>query len=145
MSELGPASKALLDRVNLSFGYVELGTLVSWARAKMGHNHSAYWWYRRLVALALEGHIDAKVYRTGDDIAIKFRKKKESVAPARKAYKEAVIYHFGEGRLEAEEEEAQAEDQEAEDEEEEVILETGEPATREPRLNTCIGAVKDEV
>jgi len=75
MSELGPASKVLLDRVNLSFSYVEIGTLVSWARAKTGHGHSTDWWYRRLVALALEGRIDAKVYRTGDDIAIKFRKK----------------------------------------------------------------------
>ena len=75
MSELGPASKALLERVNLSFGYVEFGTLVSWARAKTGHTHSKDWWYRRLVALALEGHIDAKVHRTGDKIAILFKKK----------------------------------------------------------------------
>lgn len=75
MSELGPASKALLERVNLSFSYVEIGTLISWAMAKTGLGHSTDWWYRRLVALALEDYIEAKVHRTGDDIAIKFRKK----------------------------------------------------------------------
>jgi len=75
VNELGPASKALLERVNLSFGYVELGTLVSWARRKTGLGHGSNWWYRRLVALALEGHIDAKVHRTGDQIAILFKKK----------------------------------------------------------------------
>lgn len=78
MSELGPASKALLERVNMSFGYVELGTLVSWARAKTALGHGRIWWYRRLVALALEGHIDAKVHRDGDQIAILFRRKKEA-------------------------------------------------------------------
>jgi len=75
LSELGPASKALLERVNMSYSYVELGTLVSWARAKTGLGHGSNWWYRRLVALALEGHIDATVYRTGDQIAILFKKK----------------------------------------------------------------------
>jgi hypothetical protein len=77
MSELGPASKALLDRINQSFGYVELGTLISWATAKLGYGHSDRWWYARIVSLALEGRIEAKVYRNGDDIAIKFRRKKE--------------------------------------------------------------------
>ena len=75
VKELGPASKALLERINISFGYVEFGTLVSWARVKTGLGHGSNWWYRRLVALALEGHIDAKVYRTGDKIAILFKKK----------------------------------------------------------------------
>ena len=77
LSELGPASKALLERVNMSFGNVELGTLISWARAKTGLGHSSNWWYRRIVALALERRIDARVYRTGDKIALLFRKKKE--------------------------------------------------------------------
>ena len=75
VNELGPASKALLERINISFGYVEFGTLVSWARVKTGLGHGSNWWYRRLVALALEGYIDAKVYRTGDKIAILFKKK----------------------------------------------------------------------
>jgi len=78
LSELGPASKALLERVNMSFSTVEIGTLVSWARAKTGLGHSSYWWYRRLMALALEGRIEAKVYRTGDKVAIMFRKKQET-------------------------------------------------------------------
>lgn len=80
MKELGPASQALLERVKLSFGYVELGTLISWARAKTGFGHSTNWWYRRIVALALEGHIEAKVYRTGDQVAIKFRRLQEAEA-----------------------------------------------------------------
>jgi len=78
MKELGPASQALLDRVKLSFGYVELGTLISWAKAKTGFGHSRDWWYRRIVALALEGHIEAKVYRTGDQVAIRFRRLQEA-------------------------------------------------------------------
>jgi hypothetical protein len=77
MSKLGPASKILLDRINQSTRYVELATLVSWAMAKTGYEHWDNWWYRRIVALALEGRIEAKVYRNGDDIAIKFRRKKE--------------------------------------------------------------------
>jgi len=75
--ELGPASQALLDRMNLAFGYVEIGTLISWAKAKAGLGHSTDWWYRRLVALALEGRIEAKVHRTGDKLAIKFRRLQE--------------------------------------------------------------------
>lgn len=78
MEELGPGSRALLDRINLSFGYIELGTLTSWARAKTGLGHSTNWWYRRIVALALEGRIEARVYRTGDDLAIKFRRLQEA-------------------------------------------------------------------
>ena len=74
LSELGPASKALLERVNLSSGYVELGTLISWARAKTELGHGSNWWYRRLVALALEGYIDAKVYPNGHHRAILFTK-----------------------------------------------------------------------
>lgn len=75
VKELGPASKALLERINMSFGYAELGNLISWSKTKTGLGHGSNWWYRRLVALAIEGHIDAKVYRTGDDIAILFKKK----------------------------------------------------------------------
>lgn len=78
VEELGPASKALLDRVNLYPTYVDLGTVISYARAKTAFGHGNNWWYRRLVALALEGYIEAKVHRTGDDIAIKFRRKQEA-------------------------------------------------------------------
>lgn len=78
MSELGPVSKALLERINRSFGYVEIGYLISWAKTSTGLRHGHIWWQRRLVALALEGHIDAKVYRTGDRLAILFRRKEEA-------------------------------------------------------------------
>ncbi|GAH81003.1 unnamed protein product [marine sediment metagenome] len=75
VNDLGPASKALLERVNMSYSYVELGTLISWAKTKTGLGHGRIWWYRRLVALALQGYIDAKVHRDGDQIAILFKKK----------------------------------------------------------------------
>ena len=78
MKELGPASQALVDRVNRSFGYVRMGTLISWARSRTGLGHSNMWWWRRLTALALEGYIEAKVYRDGDKIAIRFRRKQEA-------------------------------------------------------------------
>lgn len=77
LSELGPASKALLERINTSFGYVMIGSLISWTREKTGLGHTEQWWYCRLMALALEGRIEAKVYRTGDKLAIMFRKKQE--------------------------------------------------------------------
>lgn len=76
IDNLGPASKALLDFVNSSFGgFVDLGTIISYAQHRSGISHSKDWWYRRLVALAIEGYIDVKVYRTGDDVALLFRRK----------------------------------------------------------------------
>jgi hypothetical protein len=36
------------------------------------------WSYAATAALALEGYIEAKVYRNGDDIAIKFRRRQEA-------------------------------------------------------------------
>jgi len=78
MRELGPASQALLDRVNMSLGYVLMGTLISWARRKTGLGHSNMWWWRRVAALALEGYIEARVYRDGDKVAIRFRRKQEA-------------------------------------------------------------------
>ncbi|GAH49731.1 unnamed protein product, partial [marine sediment metagenome] len=58
----------------------DLGTLVSWAKAKTALGHCRIWWYRRIVALALEGHIDAKVNRTGDKLSIRFRRKQEAAS-----------------------------------------------------------------
>lgn len=76
MSELGPISKALLDVVKGSFGYITISDVVTEA-TKRSRWHSGEWWFRRLVALAVEGYIEAKVYRDGDAIAIKFRRKME--------------------------------------------------------------------
>ena len=78
LSELGPASKALLERVNTSFGNITIEDTIVWAKRKTKLSHDDQWWYRRLVALALEGYIDTRVYRTGDKITILFRKKKEA-------------------------------------------------------------------
>ncbi|GAG60577.1 unnamed protein product [marine sediment metagenome] len=78
INKLGPASKALLERVNTSFGNITLEESISWARAKTGLDHTEHWWYCRLVALALEGLIDASVCRTGDKISIQYRKKRDT-------------------------------------------------------------------
>lgn len=76
MSELGPISKALLDVVEESFGYITISEVVTEA-TKRSRWHSGEWWFRRLVALNIEDYIEAKVYRNGDQIAIKFRRKME--------------------------------------------------------------------
>jgi len=74
VSELGPVSQAILDHVNWSFGYVELFRVIDEAARRTGARHTENWYFRRLVALALEGHIEAKVYRTGDQLAFRFRR-----------------------------------------------------------------------
>jgi len=38
-----------------------------------GESHSHKWYRTQLTALALEGHIEGKVQRSGDKIAIKWR------------------------------------------------------------------------
>ena len=77
LGELGPASKALLQHVNASFGIITLGDSIEWARKKTKLVHDKQWWYQRLIALALEGRIDYRVYRTGDKVTFTFRKKRE--------------------------------------------------------------------
>jgi len=78
--DLGPASKAILERINHSFGNISLGDCINWCRKKTRLGHTEYWWYRRIMALALEGHIEARVYRTGDKVTTLFRKKREAGA-----------------------------------------------------------------
>lgn len=76
--ELGPGSQALLDRINTWRSWAAQGTIIAWAREKTGLDHSIGWWYRRLVALAIEGRVEAKVHRTGDQVAILFRRLQEA-------------------------------------------------------------------
>ena len=76
--DLGPASKALLERINHSFGTISLNDCITWCRKKTKISHTEYWWYRRLTALALEGYIEARVYRSGDKVITLFRKKRET-------------------------------------------------------------------
>ena len=73
MSELGPISEAILDYVNAAYGYIILFRMISEVARITGTSHTNHWYFRRLVALALEGRIEVRVYRTGDDLAIRFR------------------------------------------------------------------------
>ncbi|MFH2110587.1 MAG: hypothetical protein ABIJ47_04930 [Candidatus Bathyarchaeota archaeon] len=77
MSELGPVSQAILDHVNKAFGYIEIFRMINRVALKTGAKHTNNWYFRRLVALTLEGLIEAKVFRTGDDVAVRFRRLQE--------------------------------------------------------------------
>ena len=74
MSELGPISEAILDYVNADFSYIVLFRMISEVARITGTSHTNQWYFRRLIALALEGRIEVMVYRTGDDVAIRFRR-----------------------------------------------------------------------
>jgi len=77
VSDLGPVSQAILNHVNGSFGYIEFFRMINLVALKTGAKHTTNWYFRRLVALTLEGRIEAKVYRTGDKVAIRFRRLQE--------------------------------------------------------------------
>jgi len=74
MSEIGPVSQAILDYVNSAFGSIVFFRMIYEVSKKMNVSHTDNWYFRRLVALALEGRIEGRVYRTGDNLAIKFRR-----------------------------------------------------------------------
>jgi len=74
MSELGPVSQAILDYVNSAFGSIVFFRMIYEVSKKMNVSHTDSWYFRRLVALALEGRIEGRAYRTGDNLAIKFRR-----------------------------------------------------------------------
>ena len=78
MSELGPVSQAILDYVDRRFGYIEIFRMIDEVARKTMAAHTNNWYFRRLVALSIEGRIEAKVYRTGDDVAIRFRRLQEA-------------------------------------------------------------------
>jgi len=73
MSELGPVSEAILDYVNSAFGSIVFFKMIYEVARTTGVSHTDNWYFRRLVALALEGRIEGRVYRTGDNVAIRFR------------------------------------------------------------------------
>lgn len=76
--ELGPVSQALLDHVNRSPGYISLYSMIHAVARKTGESHTEGWYFRRLVTLALEGRIEARVHRTGDTVTIQFRRLQEA-------------------------------------------------------------------
>ena len=78
MSELGTVSQAILDYVDSAFGYIIFFKMIREVARTTGVSHTDNWYFRRLVALTLEGRIEGKIYRTGDNLAIKFRRLQES-------------------------------------------------------------------
>jgi hypothetical protein len=81
MSELGPISKALLDIVNETFGFITPQKATLEAANKTDAWHSNEWWFRRLAALALEGRIEGHVFRKDDKVTINFRRRQEAEGP----------------------------------------------------------------
>ena len=74
MRELGPVSQAILDYVNSAFGSIVFFKMIYEVARTTGVSHTNNWYFRRLVALALEGRIEGRVHRTGDNVAIRFRR-----------------------------------------------------------------------
>lgn len=73
--ELGPASQALLERINMESGVVHTQGVIAWAQKRTGIKENEYWWFRRIVALAIEGHIEQGVDRTRDIVYVFFQRK----------------------------------------------------------------------
>ncbi len=78
MSKLGPISQAILDHIDMRKGYIVIFDMLHRVSRKTGTSHTEPWYFRRLVALAFEGRIEARVFRTGDAVAIKFRRLQEA-------------------------------------------------------------------
>ena len=75
---LGPASKALLDYVNENpIQHSSRGCMRA-LRKQISIWHPDHWWRALLIALWVEGHIDGRIYRKGDKIVWRFRKKPEA-------------------------------------------------------------------
>ena len=80
MSELGPVSQAILDYIQARTGYVGWFRMINSVERRTGEKHTGNWYFRRVMALALEGRIDFTMHRTGDDVAISFRRLHEAEA-----------------------------------------------------------------
>lgn len=74
MGELGPVSQAILDYVNERSYYIEFFRMIHAVNLKTGAKHTNNWYRTRLMALALEGHIEGKVSRKDDAVIIRFRR-----------------------------------------------------------------------
>ncbi len=78
MIELGPVSEAILDYVDSAFGSIIFFKMIYEVARTTGVSHTNNWYFRRLVALALEGRIEGRVYRTGDKVTVRFRRLQEA-------------------------------------------------------------------
>ena len=74
MAELGPVSQAILDYINERPSYIKIFRMINHVRKATGESHSTKYYRTQLTALALEGRIESKVQRTGDKIAIRWRR-----------------------------------------------------------------------
>ena len=75
---LGPVSKSLLDYVNKMEIQLSSRACMRALRKQISVWHPDHWWRALLIALWVEGHIDGRIYRTGDKIVWRFRKKQEA-------------------------------------------------------------------
>jgi len=71
-------SQAILDYIDMREGYIALFKMYDHVSRKTGTSHTIPWYFRRLMTLALEGRIEGRIFRTGDDVAIKFRRLQEA-------------------------------------------------------------------
>lgn len=79
MSELGPASQAMLEYIQARNGFIEIFRMINAIAPKTGIPHTTEWHTRRLLVLALEGRIEAKINRNpGDVLVIRFRRLREN-------------------------------------------------------------------
>lgn len=79
MNELDPVSQAILDYVNSKPSYIQNFRMINAVSLRTGESHTDTWYFRRLVCLALEGRIEAKISRKGDHVGIRFRHLQENV------------------------------------------------------------------
>jgi len=77
VADLGPISQAILDYINERPGYIEIFRMINYVSKRTKESHSHKWYRTQLTGLALEGRIDAHVQRTGDKIAIRWRRIEE--------------------------------------------------------------------
>ena len=78
LKPLGPASLALLERINKESEVVDTLAVIAWAKHKTGIKQNEYWWFRRIVALAAEERIKFGVERTLDITYVYFQRKEGS-------------------------------------------------------------------
>ena len=78
MTELGPISQSILDYVNSAFGSIVFFEMIHEVARTTGASHTNNWYFRRLVALALEGRIEGRVYRAADKVTVRFRRLQEA-------------------------------------------------------------------
>jgi len=78
MAELGPVSQAILDYIEERPYYIEIFRMINHVRKATGESHSHKYYRTQLTALTLEGRIEGRVQRSGDKIALKWRRLPEN-------------------------------------------------------------------